>query len=136
MLRRQGEENLNPLSVMNACQVRVVFTFGSGQATRLRRREPGCAASKLTHLAKASMTPDASRVNLEMGRDGASEFEATLYLRYVTALVLLCECAPYVDELDYLERISDVLEEARGNYPLEWRRDGGGFEIGPRTAFD
>lgn len=82
------------------------------------------------------MTFDATPVNLQIGRKGVSAFESALYVRYVTALALLCECAPYVDEPDYLERMGDLLDEARANYPLEWRRNGDCFEIGPRTAVD
>ena len=91
------------------------------------------------------MNPDASRSEpqnsggcaSELGLSAtasASAFEAALYARYVTALALLCECAPYVDEPDYVERIGEVLAQASANYPLEWRRSGGHFEIALRTG--
>ena len=82
------------------------------------------------------MTLDASPIELQVGRPSEPELESALYLRYVTVLALLCECAPYVDELDYLERIGDVLKEASENYPLEWRRNGDSFEVGPRGTVD
>lgn len=47
-----------------------------------------------------------------------------LYERYVKALALLCECAAYVDEPDYLDLLDEVLDEACAHYPLRWRNDG------------
>ncbi|HEV7914612.1 MAG TPA: hypothetical protein VGP22_12675 [Albitalea sp.] len=58
--------------------------------------------------------------------------EALLYARYVRALALLCECAPYVDEPDYADLIDTLLADACASYPLEWRRSAGRHEIAPR----
>jgi len=50
--------------------------------------------------------------------------EQRLYARYVRALALLCECAPYVDEPDYVDLIDEVLADAAKHYPLECQSDG------------
>lgn len=50
--------------------------------------------------------------------------ERALYVRYVRALALLCECAPYVDEPDYADMIDEALAEACRHYPLVWQGDG------------
>ena len=47
-----------------------------------------------------------------------------LYARYVRALALLCECAPFVDDPDYSELIDELLADACRHYPLTWHRDG------------
>jgi len=60
--------------------------------------------------------------------------QAALYARYVRALALLAECAPYVDVQDYVELIDEVLEDAQACYPLDVRRDGDRREIAPRVA--
>lgn len=91
-------------------------------ASRSEPQNSGGCASELGLSATASAAAS------------ASAFEAALYARYVTALALLCECAPYVDEPDYVERIGEVLAQASANYPLEWRRSGGHFEIALRTG--
>ena len=59
--------------------------------------------------------------------------ERALYVRYVRALALLCECAPYVDEPDYADMIDDVLAEACRHYPLAWQSDGERREIAVRA---
>lgn len=58
--------------------------------------------------------------------------EAVLYVRFVRVLAVLCECAPYVDEADYLDLIEQVLDDACSGYPLDWRRSEGHYEIAPR----
>lgn len=57
--------------------------------------------------------------------------ELALYVRYVRALALLCECAPYVDECDYVELIDELLADACDHYPLVTRRHGALREIAP-----
>ena len=64
---------------------------------------------------------------------GLPERERALYARYVRALALLCECAPYVDEPDYADMIDDVLADACRHYPLAWQRDGERREIALRA---
>ena len=64
---------------------------------------------------------------------GLPDRERALYLRYVRALALLCECAPYVDEPDYADMIDDVLAEACRHYPLAWQSDGERREIAVRA---
>jgi len=64
----------------------------------------------------------------------ACEREVRLYARYVRALALLCECAPYVDEPSYSEQIDEVLADACLHYPLDWRRSGCGVEIAPSAS--
>ena len=67
--------------------------------------------------------PDAWLSGLKLGVD-LPEREFRLYARYVRALALLCECAPYVDEEDYSELIDELLADACKHYPLEYWRDG------------
>ncbi len=78
----------------------------------------------------SGVTP-ALRAQLGVPREARSE-EAELYLRYVRALALLSECAPYVDEPDYAELIEALLRDAQERYPLEVRRNGERWEIAPR----
>lgn len=66
--------------------------------------------------------PDEWLRTLKLGVDG-SEAELRLYARYVRALALLCECAPFVDDADYVDLIDEVLADACRHYPLEWGRD-------------
>lgn len=47
-----------------------------------------------------------------------------LYTRYLGALALLCECAPYVDEPDFVDAIDTLLDDAVRHYPLCWSADG------------
>lgn len=70
-----------------------------------------------------------------LGAD-ASPREAELYVRYLRALALLCECAPYVDEPDYLAVIDALLDDAHTAYPLEVRKDGARRELAPRGTAD
>ena len=58
--------------------------------------------------------------------------EVDLYVRYVRALALLAECAPYVEEPDYLEVIESVMMDAQASYPLTVCRNGDRWEIAPR----
>jgi hypothetical protein len=62
------------------------------------------------------------------------EREFRLYVRYLRALALLCECAPYVDEDDYLELVDELLADAAANYPIEIHRDDNCRQIAPRAA--
>lgn len=66
----------------------------------------------------------------------ASPREAELYVRYLRALALLCECAPYVDEPDYLALIDALLDDAHATYPLDVRKDGARRELAPRGMSD
>jgi hypothetical protein len=61
------------------------------------------------------------------------ERELRLYVRYVRALALLCECAPFVDDEDYTELIDELLADAVEHYPLECRHDGDRREIALRS---
>jgi len=81
----------------------------------------------------ARSLPAASRETLSLLRvePDAAPREAELYVRYVRALALLSECAPFVDDPDYAELIGAVLVDAQANYPLLVRRDGGRWQIGP-----
>jgi hypothetical protein len=88
---------------------------------------------------KAGAPFDTDPAELELGRAlgapvDACDRETRLYARYVRALALLCECAPYVDDESYAERIKEVLADASWNYPLEWRRSATGIELSPRSA--
>ena len=67
--------------------------------------------------------PDAWLSGLKLGVD-LPEREFRLYARYVRALALLCECAPYVDDEDYTELIDELLADACKHYPLECWHDG------------
>ncbi|MEO8486767.1 MAG: hypothetical protein ABI585_10570 [Betaproteobacteria bacterium] len=60
--------------------------------------------------------------------------EAALYVRYLRALALLCECVPYLDEPDYAERIDEVLDDLEAHYPFDVGRDGDRRSLTPRTA--
>lgn len=57
-----------------------------------------------------------------------------LYGRYLRALALLCECAPYVDDPDYVELIDEVLDDACRHYPLKWTERDGHRELAPKGA--
>ncbi len=63
--------------------------------------------------------------------EAEARFDA-LYQRYVAALALLCECAPYVDEPDFVERIDALLDDAARHHPLQWQADGPRRAIAPR----
>lgn len=58
--------------------------------------------------------------------------ETELYVRYLRALALLAECAPYVDEPDYVELIGTLMADAQASYPLAVCRNGARWEIAPR----
>lgn len=75
--------------------------------------------------------PDAllNRVRREMA---LPEREFRLYVRYLRALALLCECAPHVDEEDYVDLIDELLVEACAHYPLELHQDERDRGITPR----
>lgn len=60
--------------------------------------------------------------------------DAALYERYLRALALLAECAPYVDVEDYRELIDELLDDAQDHYPLVVRRDGDRRELALREA--
>lgn len=74
--------------------------------------------------------PDDLPAGLSAGLDQTPR-ERELYVRYVRALALLCECAPYVDEPDYTDLIDEVLADAARHYPLTWQRDGARCAIAP-----
>ena len=69
---------------------------------------------------------------LELGVE-LPEREFRLYARYVRALALLCECAPFVDDADYADLIDELLADAVKHYPLECRHDGDRREIALRS---
>lgn len=60
-----------------------------------------------------------------------SEPESELYVRYVRALAVLCECSAYVDDTDYLDLIDELLADACRSYPLTTRQFGMRREIAP-----
>jgi hypothetical protein len=70
--------------------------------------------------------------NLELNID-LPEREFRLYVRYVRALALLCECAPFVDDAEYVDLIDELLADAVKHYPLERRHDGDRREIALRS---
>ncbi len=84
-----------------------------------------------------------SAANPDAGTDGwlhtldlrveMPEPEFRLYARYVRALALLCECAPFVDDPDYLNLIDELVADACKHYPLDCQRDGDRFEIALRA---
>ena len=73
-------------------------------------------------LARLGMTADASPA------------QRALYARYVRALALLSECAPYLEEPDYVDQIDVLLADAQAHYPLEVRKDGDRWAIAPRES--
>lgn len=64
--------------------------------------------------------------------DADTRFDA-LYQRYLAALALLCECAPYVDEPDFIERLDMLLDDAARHHPLQWQSDGPRRALAPRA---
>ena len=82
------------------------------------------SALDAAHLARPALGPD------------ASPREVDLYVRYLRALALLCECAPYVDEPDYVAVIDQLLDDAHAAYPLDVRKDGARRELAPRGPSD
>lgn len=58
--------------------------------------------------------------------------ERQLYARYVRALALLSECAPYVDDDHYASLIDEVIADACRHYPLESRKEGDRCELALR----
>ena len=93
--------------------------------------EPGEDASEQAKALEGD--PDAllNRLRLEMA---LPEREFRLYVRYLRALALLCECAHYVDEEDYVDLIDELLAEACAHYPLEFHHDERYRGIAPRLA--
>jgi hypothetical protein len=77
--------------------------------------------------------PDAWLSGLELGVE-LPEREFRLYARYLRALALLCECAPYVDDEDYSELIDELLADACKHYPLECWHDGDRRALAPRES--
>lgn len=98
----------------------------------VKPHELRCRSTSAVATAPTSGT-DPVLARLNTGLD-LTPRERELYLRYVRALALLCECAPYVDEPDYTDLIDAVLAEAAEHYPLAWRRNGRHCEIAPRVA--
>ena len=87
---------------------------------------------------EARLPFETERHVLDLGRAlgapaDACDREAILYARYVRALVMLCECAPYVDDEGYADRLDELIRDASSNYPLDWRRCGESIDIAPRV---
>ena len=78
--------------------------------------------------------PDAALLNRLRQEMALPEREFRLYVRYLRALALLCECAPYVDEEDYVDLIDELLVDACAHYPLEFHQDERYRAIAPRSA--
>jgi len=59
-----------------------------------------------------------------------------MQVRFLTALALLCECAAYVDEPDFLDQIDSLLDSVELEYPLRFEREGVSrtLAIAPRLA--
>ena len=95
------------------------------------KSEPGASASGQTNAPGGD--PDAllNRLRREMA---LPEREFRLYVRYLRALALLCECAPYVDEEDFVDLIDELLVDACAHYPLEFHQDERYRGIAPRSA--
>ena len=66
-------------------------------------------------------------------RPACPSASSRLYVRYVRALALLCECAPYVDEPDYADMIDERARRCVRHYPLVWQSDGERREIAVRA---
>ena len=66
--------------------------------------------------------------------NAADESTKALYGRYLRALSLLCECAPYVDDPDYVELIDEVLADACAHYPLESSAQDGHRQLAPKPT--
>ena len=98
----------------------------------MKRADPHDLQVDSTAHAPGASHPDGWQSEAALGA-GLPERERALYVRYVRALALLCECAPYVDEPDYTDMIDDLLEEACRHYPLAWQRDGERREIALRA---
>lgn len=91
----------------------------------------------MNNTPQPSFTRDDELQLAEPAREGDLPMEvsgnfADLYKRYVRSLALLCECAPYVDEPDYVDLIEAVLKDASSNYPIDFRRCDGSIEIALR----
>ena len=95
----------------------------------------GEAASSQRDIATSDLdnSPDAWLQELTLGVK-MPEREFRLYARYLRALALLCECAPYVDDADYAALIDELLADACEHYPLECRHDGDRREIALRPS--
>lgn len=65
-------------------------------------------------------------------RSPLTDAESALYVRYLRALALLCECRPYLDEPDYAELIDELLDDAASTYPFDIERDGDRRGLVPR----
>ena len=81
----------------------------------------------------AAFPAAALAAQLGIGAD-ADPARAQLYVRYVRALALLAECAPYVDEPDYVELIDVLLADAQAHYPLDVSKDDERRAIAPRDT--
>jgi len=58
----------------------------------------------------------------------------TRHARYVRLVVLLAECAPYVDDPDLIDIIDELMAEVARDGLLECRRNGTRWEIAlPRS---
>lgn len=91
-----------------------------------------CCRAKAELSQSPDGDPEGWLQEIELGVDG-SEREIHLYTRYLRALALLCECAPLVDDEDYVSLIDELLADACKHYPLEWQRDGDRRAIAPRS---
>ena len=81
---------------------------------------------------------DCEQATADLGRSlgalgDAGDREARLFARYLRALALLSECAPYVDDPDYAAAIDSVLSDASSNYPFDWHRADQRPAITPRA---
>jgi hypothetical protein len=93
----------------------------------LRHGQPESEMPERTDIASDGWM-DRLKLNIDL-----PEREFRLYVRYVRALALLCECAPFVDDEDYAELIDELLADAVKHYPLEGRHDGDRREIALRS---
>mgnify|MGYP001248194758 FL=1 len=81
-----------------------------------------------------SLSPDPAAIEALGIAVPRAPAEAALFVRYLRALALLCECRPCLDEPDYADLIDRVLDDAAAHYPLDIERDGARRGVMPRGA--
>jgi len=79
-----------------------------------------------------SLSPDPAAIEALGIAVPRAPAEAALFVRYLRALALLCECRPYLDEPDYAELIDELLDDAASTYPFDIERDGDRRGLVPR----
>lgn len=98
---------------------------------REREYAPAADAARAPDARGALPPPDGGVVALLRAGREMTPREAELYVRYLRALALLGECAPFVEDADYAELIGTLFADAQANYPLAIRRHGERWEVAP-----